>query len=217
MTKLLRVLLFILVFVALLFGSAGRLDLPWFWAYVAVICGVGIVLVSINDPGLARERTRPGPGGIDRNLRAIVAPMVLVHYVVAGLDVGRFHWSPRLPSVLQTAGLVGVAAGLSFIAWAIATNTFFSPVVRIQEERGHRLITTGPYAHVRHPGYLGMVLAFLASGPALGSLWSMLPVAGYIFMVLRRARLEDRFLHENLAGYSDYARRVRYRLIPGLW
>lgn len=214
---LLRVLLALLVFAALLFGSAGRLDLPWFWAYMVVIGGVVIALTAINDPGLARERTRPGPGGIDRSLRAIVAPLVLVHYIVAGLDVGRFHWSPRLPDVLQAAGLAGIAAGLILIVWAIATNTFFSPVVRIQEERGHRVITTGPYAYVRHPGYLGMVLASLASGPALGSLWSMLPAAGYSLMVLRRVRLEDRFLQENLAGYSDYARTVRYRVIPGVW
>ena len=119
--------------------------------------------------------------------------------------------------VVHITALIGVAAGLGLVLWAMAVNRFFSPAVRIQEERGHHVITSGPYRLVRHPGYAGMIVAALCSGPALGSWWAILPIAAYILLILRRAAVEDRFLQAELRGYADYARRVRSRLVPGIW
>jgi protein-S-isoprenylcysteine O-methyltransferase Ste14 len=110
-----------------------------------------------------------------------------------------------------------LAASLSLVLWALTQNRFFSPVVRIQTERGHHLITRGPYRFIRHPGYLGGAGSALCGAIALGSCWALLPAAGVAGVLLRRTILEDRFLHRELAGYQDYARKVRYRVLPGIW
>ena len=113
--------------------------------------------------------------------------------------------------------VASVAAGFGLAIWAMLANRFFSPVVRLQEERGHHLITTGPYRFVRHPGYTGTLVSVLCVGPALGSWLASIPMVVFALLILRRARLEDRFLHDKLDGYPAYAQRVRYRLLPGVW
>ncbi len=202
---------------ACLFGSAGRLDLPWFWAFIAVHLGLVLSLASSLDRGLMRERLRPGPGGEDRNLRWLLTPFLLAQLVVAGLDAGRFGWSGPLPPAVHAVGLVADAAGLVLALRAMIVNRFFSPVVRIQEERGHRLISEGPYRFIRHPGYAGMLLSFAGVGPALGSWWSLVPLIPVVLLIFRRLLIEDRYLREHLEGYAGYAQRVRYRLLPGVW
>ncbi len=213
----LRALPFLIIVGGILFASAGRLDLPMFWVYLGVVLSYVIIALAVLDPGLLQERIRPGPGGKDRYLRLLAFPFILCHWIVAGLDVGRFHWSDTMPFALQIVGTVGLASGMAISIWAMAVNPFFSPVVRIQSERGHRLITSGPYRFVRHPGYLGAVVSCLFGMCILGSLGAMLPIGVLLLLMLRRAKLEDRFLHEELEGYGEYAQRVRYRLIPGLW
>ena len=173
--------------------------------------------VPFMDPDLRKERLQPGPGGRSRQVRLLALPMILGHLVVAGLDVGRFGWSGPIPVAVQAAALAGYAAGMGLSLWAMAANRFFSPVVRIQAERGHRLVSSGPYAFLRHPGYTGLIVASLCGGVALGSWWSLVPLAPFVGMFLRRTAMEDRFLHEGLEGYAGYAGRVRYRLVPGLW
>ena len=200
-----------------LFLSAGRLDIPFFWACLAVMAVAGIVVVSQMDPGLRDERVRPGPGGIDRHLRVMILPFFLSHLVIAGLDVGRLGWSGRLPVAVQMLALMEIIVSISLSAWAVRTNRFFSPVVRIQQERGHHLVTSGPYGWIRHPGYAAVLFWMMASGPALGSWYSIIPLVPALGLILRRATIEDRFLHEHLDGYVDYAGHVRYRLVPGLW
>lgn len=216
--RLLKGLGFPLFFGIILFVSAGRLDVPAFWAYVLV---VGLVFAPaamlFPDPELAKERMRPGPGGVDAGLRKLAAPLALIHLVIAGLDVGRYGWSAPPPVALQAGALVAVAAGYALIVWSMVSNTFFSPVVRIQAERGHAVVTTGPYQVVRHPGYLGMVAAYSLSGVALGSWWALLPMLVLVALVCRRTVIEDRFLLEKLGGYADYARDVRWKLVPGIW
>jgi protein-S-isoprenylcysteine O-methyltransferase Ste14 len=202
---------------AALFGSAGRLDLPWFWALFAVHVMAMAVAVRGIDPDLIRERLRPAPGGEDRGLRWLVMPFLLAQMIVAGLDVGRFGWSGPVSVVVHAAGLLAYASGIALAMGAMVVNRFFSPVVRIQAERGHRLITEGPYRVVRHPGYAGMLLSFLGSGLALGSWWSLVPLIPAAVLILRRTILEDRYLCEHLVGYVGYAERVRYRLLPGVW
>lgn len=201
----------------LVFGSAGRIDLPFVWAYVAVLTCVIVVAMRFVDADLRRERLHPAPGGADRNLRIVVLPFFGAHLVVAGLDIGRYHWTGSVPPVLQVAGVVGLASSYALSIWAISVNRFFSPVVRIQSERGHHLITGGPYGWIRHPGYAAAFPLMFFSGMALGSWWSLIANVPVALLIFRRVLIEDRFLHQNLDGYRDYATRVRYRLIPGVW
>jgi protein-S-isoprenylcysteine O-methyltransferase Ste14 len=217
MATVLRILAFEAIMAATLFASAGRWDLPWFWAVLAVHTALLTLAMSSIDPDLRRERLKPGPGGKDRYLRPIALPFILAHLIVAGLDVGRFHWSPLMPTVVQAIALIGYTTGMALSVYAMASNRFFSPVIRIQHERGHTLVTAGPYRFVRHPGYVGAILASLCGGVALGSWWSLVPLAPFAVLFLRRTALEDRMLRADLDGYAGYAERVRYRLLPGLW
>jgi len=212
-----RVVLAIAALIAMVFGSAGRWDLPFAWAYLAVLVGAMVVTVFVIDKDLVRERAKPGPGGVDRSLRFVVLPFFAVHIVVAGLDIGRYHWSGQIAACWQIAALIGLAASTALSIWAVQQNRFFSPVVRIQSERGHHVITSGPYRWVRHPGYASAIVSILCGGPALGSWWSMLVLAPVFVLTLRRAVIEDRYLHEHLEGYTDYAKRTRHRLVPGIW
>lgn len=206
-----------ILFVTMIFGLAGRLDLPVYWAYILVCLGKGLWIALRMDNDLATERARPGPGGVDHFTWHFSTWLFAIHWIVAPLDVGRFHWSDTVPLPLQIIGLLGFALFGGLTIWSVIVNRFFSPVVRLQEERGHHLVTLGPYKFVRHPGYLGMVISVPASGLALGSWWAMVPAVGYALIILRRAAIEDQFLRRNLSGYDAYASAVRYRLLPGLW
>ncbi|QDV35515.1 methyltransferase family protein [Tautonia plasticadhaerens] len=202
---------------AILFTAAGRMDLPWFWAVLALHATLMAAGMLAIDPDLRKERLRPGPGGTSRRVRFFALPLVLAHLVVAGMDVGRFGWSGPMPVAVQAGALLGYAAGMGLSIWAMAANRFFSPVVRIQAERGHHVVSSGPYRFLRHPGYTGLLVGTVCGGIALGSWWSLLPLVPLVALFLHRTALEDRFLREGLVGYADYARRVRFRLVPGLW
>jgi len=212
-----RIIVGVVVLLAALFLPAGRWDLPLFWAFFALLLATIALTVRVMDPGLAKERMRPGAGGTDRGLRWLLMPFFLAHLIVAGFDVGRYHWSAPMPTWLSVLGLVLLTASTSLSLWAIHTNRFFSPVVRIQEERGHHLITGGPYRYVRHPGYIAAMGSTAASGFALGSWWSYAPLVPIVVMIVRRTIIEDRFLHEHLDGYAEFAKQTPYRWIPGVW
>jgi len=219
---LVKWLIMILLFAAVLFGSAGRLDLPMVWAYLLLYAGFllafGLVM-SKKDPELLKERRRAGPGTKkwDRILLAIYGGLFFVTWIVAGLDVGRFHWSDTVPLGLQILGLAGASAALGLVWWATWVNTFFSRTVRIQRDRGQRVVTSGPYQYVRHPGYAANILVWPGTALALGSWRAMLPAVGIILVYIVRTVLEDRTLCEELPGYTEYAEHVRYRLLPGVW
>jgi protein-S-isoprenylcysteine O-methyltransferase Ste14 len=202
---------------AVLFGSAGRWDLPWFWAYLGVFGASAVIGLVLVDPSLIRERLRPGPGGQDYAAALMVVPIWVAQHVVAGLDVGRHHWSDGVPPALQAIALGGVAAGMAVTIWAMVVNRFFSSVIRIQTDRGHRLVTGGPYAYVRHPAYAVAPFLLVGGGLALGSWLAALIGLVMILPLLRRTAREDRILRERLEGYGAYADRVRYRLLPGVW
>jgi protein-S-isoprenylcysteine O-methyltransferase Ste14 len=211
----LTVLLLVLYFL-----PAGRLDLPMSWvllgSFSAFLLAFGLVY-SQSDPGMLQERSKPGPGvkSWDRVWLNVYGVFFFLSYVVAGLGV-RFG-GVTVPLGLQIAGWALFAAGLALGWWATSVNTFFSRMVRIQEDRGHRVVTEGPYRLVRHPGYVMSILAFPGAALALGSWWGLIP--GFIIAALyvyRTAR-EDRTLQAELPGYAEYAQRVRYRLIPGIW
>jgi protein-S-isoprenylcysteine O-methyltransferase Ste14 len=205
-----------------LFWSAGRIDWWPAWAALAVMfiwmAGTAIVIFRIN-PALLAERLGPRKGAKrwDTAIMSTLGLVQLVRYIVAGLDQ-RYGWTGGMPLVAQMAALGVCALGYDLLfVWAIASNAFFSQIIRIQPERGQTVVTGGPYRYVRHPAYIGGILYELAVPVLLASWWALIPSAvGAILLILRTA-LEDRTLQAELAGYGDYARRVRYRLVPGLW
>lgn len=215
-----RLVLF-LGFVVGIFGwASGRWDLWNVWAYAGVYAAgmlVGAMAVARTDPTLFQERMRPGPGGKDPHLRWLAVVLMLAHLVIAGWDVGRGHWSGEVPAAVEIVGLLILGASMGTSCWALSVNRFFSSDARIQRERGHHVVTTGPYQFVRHPGYLAAIGMSLASPLALGSYVSALPMIPVVLLIIRRLLLEERLLRAELEGYTDYAARVHYRLVPGIW
>ncbi|WP_221167082.1 methyltransferase family protein [Rhizobium lentis] len=209
--------MFVVAAAAALFASAGTIAVPGFWAYLAIIAVVMIVSFAALDPDLLRERMRPGGEKPPISLR-VFSLVLFLHWIVAGLDRGRFHWSDNVPDWLQGVCLFTVAAGYALALWAMRVNRLFSSVIRIQADRGQHVVSTGPYAFVRHPGYTAGFLIIAASGPALGSwLAAALVVLFSLPFLLYRTITEDRILRAELIGYSDYAARVQWRLLPGIW
>ena len=207
---------FVLTAVAL-FGSAGTVAIPGFWIYLAIFAVVLAASFAWLDPGLLRERMRPGGKKPPPALKLFTGVLFL-HWIVAGLDRGRFHWSDDIPAWLQDVGLIGLAGGYALCLWAMRENRFFSSVIRIQSDRGQYVVTAGPYALIRHPGYAAGILIIAASGIALGSwLAEALLVITTLPFLLYRAITEDRILQLELEGYRDYAAQVRWRLLPGIW
>jgi protein-S-isoprenylcysteine O-methyltransferase Ste14 len=136
--------------------------------------------------------------------------------IVAGLDE-RFGWSPQTAPAIHLIGLTFFALGQGLFSWAMALNKYFSTLVRIQIDRGHTVATSGPYRYIRHPSYTGYIVSFLGMSLALGSLWALTPTGLIACLLVVRTALEDRTLQDELPGYKDYAERVRYRLLPGIW
>jgi len=207
---------FVLAAVAL-FAAAGTVAIVTYWVYLAIFVAVFVASFLWLDPDLARERMRPGGKRPPLALR-LFSGILFMHWVIAGLDHGRFHWSDNVPIRLQWAALIALAAGYGFCLWAMRVNRFFSSIVRIQNDRGQVVVTTGPYVFIRHPGYLAGIVIVVASGPALDS-WiaaAILVVSTLPFLLYRTAT-EDRVLLGELPGYRDYAERVRWRLLPGIW
>ena len=201
-------------------------DFGWWqaWLYSLLIVAAGIgghIWAERRHPGLMAERQNArsikGAKAWDKVLAPLMAlsigyPLV----IVAGLD-HRYGWSPDFPLWLSLFGFILISLGYAFATWALAENRFFSTVVRIQTDRGHVVCDTGPYRIVRHPGYAGNLPPLLGIVLALGSLWTLIPAAVALIIAVIRTALEDQTLKEELPGYRDYAQRVRYRLIPGIY
>jgi protein-S-isoprenylcysteine O-methyltransferase Ste14 len=203
--------------VAALFVSAGTAAIPTYWTYLAIFAAVFVASFLLLDPDLARERMRPGGQKPPLGLQ-IFTGVMFAHWIIAGLDHGRLHWSDTVPGWLQWLSLVALAAAYALCLWAMVVNRFFSSVVRIQSDRGQVVITRGPYAVIRHPGYVAGIAIIATSGLALDSWFAtgFLIVSSLPFL-LYRAITEDRVLQAQLPGYRDYAQRVRWRLVPGVW
>jgi protein-S-isoprenylcysteine O-methyltransferase Ste14 len=211
-----QILLFVILPALILFGTAGRLDIAAFWFYVAVLAAGSGLALAVTDPDLTLERMRPGGQRVGLRFLPIILWLV-AHWALAGLDRGRLHFSDFVPSELQIAAFLAFSfAGLAFI-WAMNVNRYFSSIPRIQSERGHQLISSGPYRFVRHPGYMTALVAATASGIALGSWLSTVIVPLAVFGIVRRTVVEERLLSHGLPGYADFAARIRYRLVPGIW
>jgi protein-S-isoprenylcysteine O-methyltransferase Ste14 len=211
-----------LILVLCLFAPAGTWAWTRGWLFLGVLLAsstlLTLYLLRVNPDVIAgRVNRHERPRQWDLLLGLLVGlPAMLAIPIVAALDDGRYHWS-RLPWWGCTLGYALLLAGMAGLSWAQAANKFFEPSVRIQTDRGHRVIDTGPYAIIRHPGY-AFVFAFVLGIPlALASLWALIPALFFGLFLIVRTILEDRTLQNELPGYKQYAERVRYRLIPGVW
>lgn len=205
----------------ILFWCAGRWDWVWGWATVFTIAyyvfGTASVLLPKN-PALLAERTGPKKGAKkwDTLIMSLVGAIILGIYIVGGLDA-RYGWTSNFPAWAQALGFILTLLGYTLALWAISANAFFSLIVRIQKERRHTVATGGPYRFVRHPGYVGTLLAYIGTPTMLGSNWAILLGVITAILIIVRTTLEDKTLLAELDGYKEYATHVRYRLLPGVW
>jgi protein-S-isoprenylcysteine O-methyltransferase Ste14 len=207
----------------LLFGAAGTLAWPQAWLFLIEFGVIGMasgIAIGRSDPALLRERMRSPvqreQKSWDRGLMIAMFTIWMAQYVVAGLDAVRFHTSD-MPVWVNVAGALAIAAGFYAFHVVMRANTFAAPVVRVQTERKHHVISTGPYAIVRHPMYAGAIPLVLGGPLLLGSWYAVLCAIAIIAILAVRAVLEEETLRKELDGYDAYAQRVRYRLLPGIW
>jgi len=211
-----------LILIAILFGIVGR----WNWWMGWALSGIYIfwtvmsaVLILPVNPEMLSERARPHAGTKkwDMVILTLFGFLVIAEYVVASLDV-RMGWSPQLPLALQIMGFILAAFGYDFLlVWSMTSNAFFVATVRIQTEREQKVVTSGPYRYVRHPGYLGTLLLHWGVPLMLNSLWAIVSAVMVTVVLIVRTILEDKTLQAELSGYQEYAERVCYRLLPGVW
>lgn len=211
----------IAIFGLLVFLLAGRFDYIHGWVLLG-ICFL-ILLVTIlsfrKQKELIKERRNPGPGVKKWDHFIIILYQIFLYtqIIISVLDSGRFKWSPAFPGWIYILSVLLILSSLLFVLWAKQVNNFFSSKVRIQKERNHRVISTGPYRIIRHPGYTGIIFSFFFLAILMGSLWALIPAGFIAILFVIRTGLEDRVLREELPGYIEYSRRVPYRLIPGIW
>lgn len=203
-------------------------DIRWWqaWVFSVLLVAAGVggrIWAEWRHPGLMaeRERTRSLKTADVKAWDKVLAPLMALSLsfplvIVAGLD-HRFGWSPVFPTWLNVIGILLVASGYAFGAWALVENRFFSTMVRIQTDRGHVVCDSGPYRMVRHPGYAGSLLPLPGIVLTLGSAWTLIPAAVALVVAVIRTALEDRTLQEELPGYREYTNRVRHRLLPGVY
>lgn len=219
-----RLIIVVLLQIVILFIAAGRWDWIMGWVYVILfvsLTAAGRLLLFHKFPDLFIERAKSLDMQDAKSWDKILVPIIAIYcplavIIVAGLDQ-RFSWSQYIPLAIQITAVVFALSGILFSIWATLENRFFSGVVRIQKDRGHSVVSTGPYKFIRHPGYTGGIVADIAIPLMLNSLWALIPAAIAVIAIVVRTELEDRTLQNELDGYRDYANRVKYRLIPGLW
>jgi protein-S-isoprenylcysteine O-methyltransferase Ste14 len=208
---------------AIIFSAAGTTAYAGGWLYLGEMIAISVVFglhMARVDPGLLRERLKP-PVQKDQPLadKLVLIPVLLLMFGGMGFmaaDAARWRWSMMPPSV-QWAGCGLLLAAVLFIYWTMRTNSFAAPVVKIQKDRGQTVITTGPYAIVRHPMYFGALFYLAGTSLVLGSWWGLatVPILAVLFGI--RIGIEEKTLRMGLGGYDDYARRVRWRLVPLIW
>ena len=210
------------LFLGALFGGAGTLDWDRGWIYVGLyIAGMAVSSVVIKrlNPEVIEARSkwrRKDTKPFDKVFLAIFLPLTLIQPAVAGLDAVRFQWS-SVPFWMVYPGAAILVAAIALIAWTLAVNRHAESSVRIQTDRGHTVVSSGPYRYIRHPMYVGLILMYLGAPFILGSLWS-LAVGGVIWaLTIWRTAMEDRTLRSELAGYEEFTSQTRYRLVPGVW
>ena len=210
------------IFIVGVAALAGRWDWWTGWTILGVFILYSLILfrwLSSNDPELARERRQDSDERNHPYERVIIPIMVVLELallIVATLDNGRFAWS-TVPVWTRVIGWVLLAFTLVMVPWVFRTNTFASGVGRIQSDRDHHVVTSGPYRFVRHPMYAGVIVCFIGLPLVLGSWWALIPGGLLAALFVLRTAFEDRMLHNQLSGYSMYSQRIRFRLFPGIW
>lgn len=215
--------LFVLVVIlaAILFSAAGSLNWLQGWLFALAFSGFlsfyGLWTLR-HDPDQLKERSQVGQNtkAWDRVILTIYTLLLIGLLVLSSLDAGRFGWAP-VPPPLQVLAWLGASFAGWLIWWTASVNTYLSRTVRIQDDRGHQVIDAGPYSWVRHPMYLGVIIFMVTIPLALGSLWGLIPGGLIVLLFIVRTALEDATLQRELPGYVEYSRRVRYRLLPGIW
>jgi protein-S-isoprenylcysteine O-methyltransferase Ste14 len=208
---------------AIIFGAAGTMDYPGGWLWLGEMIAASVVLGLYGarvDPGLLKERLK-GPVQKDQPLadKLILIPFLVLMFAGMGLmaaDAASWRWS-NMPPFVQWAGCGLILVALAFIYWTMHANSFAAPVVKLQKDRGQVVVTSGPYAIVRHPMYFGALFYIAGTSLVLGSWWGLVlvPILGCLLGI--RIGIEEKTLRKGLEGYDDYARRVRWRLFPFIW
>lgn len=208
-----------------LFLAAGSFNWPWGWIFVAVYtaCWIGLsIALAIGNPALLNQRGQRikdamlGTKKWDVIILTLYSVLIVTQPVAAGLD-WRYGLSGPVSPLVNIAGNGLMILGFIPLSWSMIANTYFEPSVRIQESRRHQVATGGPYRFVRHPGYIGIIIQFVALPIALNAWLALIPGVLGILLFIARTALEDRTLQAELPGYTDYCQKTRYRLIPGLW
>ncbi|MFC1711063.1 methyltransferase family protein [Patescibacteria group bacterium] len=211
-------IVFILVFI---FGLAGRWDYwqGWMFSMACIVLYLVSIYLFREKLDLGKERLKPGPGmkWWDKLYFILTTPLYIVLIVIAPLDAGRFLWTKSLPLSVYIVGFLMFLLAMLMAQWAKYVNKFFSSVVRIQKDRKQTVVQSGPYQYIRHPGYLGGVFLGFGISLALGSLHGLIPAFLLAVLIIMRTFLEDRCLYKELAGYKEYTKKVKYRLVPGIW
>ena len=209
------------IFFAIIFICAGRID---YWQGLLYV-SIGLIMFILNytvlriDSELLKERSKPGKNTKkwDKTILGLSLLTTISMYMIAGLDSGRFQWSPDFHWSLYLIGIILTAAGQLLFLIAQKQNRFFSSTVRIQTERGHIVCDTGLYKIVRHPAYMGSIVQSLGFPLIFGSLWSIIPISVSITLFVIRTILEDKTLKKELKGYLEYTKKTRYKIIPYVW
>jgi protein-S-isoprenylcysteine O-methyltransferase Ste14 len=221
LSRIVSGILGLVLFALFWFGIAGRLTWWQGWAFLLTFITYVCVLawrLSKVSPGLLRERNQPAEKAEpwDRVLIGIYTVILLILLVVTALDGGRYLWS-FVPLGIQLIGWFLLAAACLMIWHVMMTNAYLSSWARLQEERKQVVVQEGAYRYIRHPMYLGIIVAFLGMPLALGSWWGMIPGVVIVGLFVYRTYREDLMLIHGLSGYAEYAESVRYRLLPGIW
>lgn len=216
--RMLQVVIQFALFALILFLTSGEIRWIWAWAFMGVNLLILIMNALVLSPELMAERgeVKENVESWDKVVTTFGSIFTLAVIIMPGLD-HRFGWSPPLSPVIQILGLISYVLGMGLFTWAMVSNFFFSTSVRIQMDRDHVVASSGPYRFVRHPGYVGYILAWAATAIALGSVWTLIPAFLILITLTIRTALEDNTLQQKLDGYREYANQVRYRLLPGIW
>ena len=210
-----------ILFFSIIFISAGTIN---YWQGLIYVI-IGLIMLSLNytilriDPELVKERGKPGEGtkNWDKKILGLSFLLTISMFIIAGLDSGRYHWSPEFNWSLYLTGIILTSSGQLIFLIAQKQNKFFSSTVRIQKDREHVVCETGLYRFVRHPAYLGSIIQSLGFPLLFGSIWSIIPISLLIILLITRTNLEDKTLKNELKGYTEYSNKTRYKIIPNVW